>query len=248
MATPEPPLSRIDDTPDLRPSNGSIRQQLQILALQGTVLPAAADATYAAPTNDIRRNPDTFTLLKTSEVEYGDQFTIVSKPPDVTLDELRVATTDNPPDELLLELPDNVAGVVSDLATQVTAGATTDADKLLALQHWLRSEFTYDLTASASDDAIEVFLQTRSGFCEQFASTFAVMARTLGIPSRVAVGFTPGELAADGSYRVTGSNAHAWPEIWFDGIGWIPFEPTPQHGIPGAEHYTGIEADQQPAA
>lgn len=108
---------------------------------------------------------------------------------------------------------------------------------MIALQAWFTSEFTYDLTAPATDDGhpIEVFLETRLGFCEQFASTFAVMARALGVPSRVAVGFTPGELDADGSYRVTGKNSHAWPEIWFDDIGWIPFEPTPQRALPGAE-------------
>jgi transglutaminase-like putative cysteine protease len=124
---------------------------------------------------------------------------------------------------------------VSDLATEVTAEATTDADKMIALQNWFTSEFNYDPTVPASDDAIEMFLETRSGFSEQFASTLAVMARTLGIPSRVAVGFTPGNLNADGSYSVLGKNTHTWPEIWFDGIGWIPFEPTPQHAIPGAQ-------------
>ena len=80
-----------------------------------------------------------------------------------------------------------------------------------------------------------MFLQTRRGLCEQFASTFAVMARTLGIPSRVAVGFTPGELNGDGSYSVFGKNAHAWPEVWFDGIGWVDFEPTPPGAVPGLE-------------
>jgi hypothetical protein len=71
-----------------------------------------------------------------------------------------------------------------------------------------------------------------------------VMARTLGIPSRVAVGYTPGRLRADGWYSVLGRNSHAWPEIWFDGIGWVKFEPTPQRGIPGAEDYTGVAPAQ----
>ena len=58
-------------------------------------------------------------------------------------------------------------------------------------------------------------------------------------------GFTPGNLNVDGSCSVFGKNSHAWPEIWFDGIGWIPFEPTPQRAIPGAENNTDIEADRQ---
>ena len=59
----------------------------------------------------------------------------------MTLDELRAATTDNPPDDLVLEVPDDLPGVVSDLATEVTAGAATDYDRLIALQDWFRSEF-----------------------------------------------------------------------------------------------------------
>ena len=61
----------------------------------------------------------------------------------------------------------------------------------------------------------------------------AVMARTLGIPSRVAVGYTPGALQPDGWYIVTGRDSHAWPEIWLDGVGWILFEPTPSRDLPG---------------
>ncbi len=71
------------------------------------------------------------------------------------------------------------------------------------------------------------------------------MARTLDIPSRVAVGFTPGLQGLDNWYGVLGKNAHAWPELWFgEEIGWMPFEPTPGRGVPGAESYTGIPADQ----
>ena len=69
------------------------------------------------------------------------------------------------------------------------------------------------------------------------------MARSLGIPARVAVGFSPGRLGTDGRFTVTGKNSHAWPEAYIDGVGWLPFEPTPGRGIPGAEDYTGV-ADQ----
>lgn len=63
------------------------------------------------------------------------------------------------------------------------------------------------------------------------------MARSLGIPSRVAIGFTPGELADDGLFHVTGRQAHAWPEVFLAGAGWVSFEPTPGRGAPGAEGY-----------
>jgi transglutaminase-like putative cysteine protease len=197
-------------------------------------VPAAADVVQVAPNADMRVNLDTGTLLKLTDLVAGDQFTIVSIEPDATLSELRAATTANPPDEIFLGLPDDLPGDISDLAAEVTAGATSDYDRLMALQDWFLSNFEYstDVPAGHGSNAIEQFLQVRTGYCEQFAATFAVMARTLGIPSRVAVGYTPGALQPDGWYIVTGRNSHAWPEIWFDGIGWIPFEPTPQRPIP----------------
>jgi hypothetical protein len=118
----------------------------------------------------------------------------------------------------------------------------------MALQDWFRdpNEFSYSLEVQAGhgSSAIEIFFNERVGYCEQFSATFATMARTLGIPSRVAVGFTPGVLNDEGWYSVIGKNAHAWPELWFDGIGWVPFEPTPGRGAPGAEDYTGVAPAQ----
>ena len=73
------------------------------------------------------------------------------------------------------------------------------------------------------------------------------MARSLGLPTRVVVGFTPGQLRADGLYHVAGLDAHAWDEVWFDGYGWILFDPTPGRGAPGAEQHTGALAAQQAA-
>ena len=176
-------------------------------------------------------------MLKESDLVPGERFTIVSVTPDFTTADLRAATTDNPPDEISLGLPDDVPDTVSDVAAEVTTGATTDYDRLIALQNWFRNNFEYsaEVQSGHGNDALENFLQIRRGYCEQFVATFAVMARTLGIPSRVAVGYTRGELRSDGWYSVFGRNAHAWPEIWFDGIGWVPFEPTPPRGAPGAE-------------
>jgi hypothetical protein len=68
--------------------------------------------------------------------------------------------------------------------------------------------------------------------------------RSLGYPARVGVGYTTGRALGGNSYSVAGKNSHAWPEVWFDGIGWLPFEPTPGRGAPGAESYTGLVASQ----
>ncbi len=70
------------------------------------------------------------------------------------------------------------------------------------------------------------------------------MARSIGLPARVAVGFTTGLSRADGAYSVLGKNAHAWPEVWFDGYGWVQFEPTPGRGAPGGQDITGVQPDQ----
>ena len=133
------------------------------------------------------------------------------------------------------------------LAADITASGSTPYEKSKLLQDWFQRNFTYDLAVPRghSTNAIANFLEIRRGYCEQFAGTYAAFARSLGIPSRVAVGFTPGELRSDGRYHVLGKHAHAWPEVYFTGIGWVPFEPTPSRGLPGAEAYTGVPAAQE---
>jgi transglutaminase-like putative cysteine protease len=119
---------------------------------------------------------------------------------------------------------------VRDLARDVTEGATTDYDMALALQTWFRSEFEYstDVRPASSGDYLEEFLRDRVGYCEQFSASMALMATSLGIRSRVVVGFTPGSPTGErGTYDVSAQNAHAWPELWFAGVGWVAFEPTP---------------------
>lgn len=226
-----------------------IRQRIQVLSLGGVLLPAAAEPIQAEGDQELRLNRDTSTLVTPDELTSGNLFTVVSAAPRPTPDQLRVAGTANPPDPIFLDLPD-MPDVVSRLAGEVTAGAATDYDRALALQNWFRSEFEYSLEVQSGHgtNAIEVFLEQRIGYCEQFAATFAAMARTLDIPTRVAVGFTPGTLRPDGWYAVLGKNAHAWPEVWFEGIGWVPFEPTPSRGIPGSEQITNVAAAQDDSA
>jgi transglutaminase-like putative cysteine protease len=121
---------------------------------------------------------------------------------------------------------------VLDLAAQVTARADTPFDKAIALQDFFTgpaSAFRYSLQTAPGngDDALVEFLTTgKTGYCEQFSAAMAVMLRAVGVPARVAVGFTGG--AADGDHRaVSTSDAHAWVEAWFPGYGWLIFDPTP---------------------
>jgi transglutaminase-like putative cysteine protease len=125
------------------------------------------------------------------------------------------------------------------IAEQVvtSANAKTPFQKAVALQDWLAGHnFTYTLTAPSITDAhglLEFLTVTRQGYCQQFAFAMAVLARLLGIPSRYAVGFTSGTQVDGGVWQVTTHDAHAWPELYFQGFGWLRFEPTPAGGAAG---------------
>jgi hypothetical protein len=120
---------------------------------------------------------------------------------------------------------------VTRLLQEVVAGKDSDFDKVLALQDFFRGEsFSYDVEAErapAGRDPIDWFLSQRKGFCEQYASAMAALVRGLGLPARVAVGFTRGSREGE-IWTVTTNEAHAWPEVWFEGAGWVRFEPTPR--------------------
>ena len=190
---------------------------------------------------------ETSTLVTVdSELELGDVIDVVSASPRFDPAVLAAATATDAGDPIFLDVPDDLPDVVAATAAQVTAGSTSAYDSALLLQGWFRTEFEYSLEVQSGhgNNAIENFLRDRIGYCEQFAGTYAAMMRTLGIPARVAVGFTSGTQTEPGVYSVLGKNAHAWPEVWFDGVGWVAFEPTPGRGAPGAENYTGLEPQQ----
>jgi hypothetical protein len=119
------------------------------------------------------------------------------------------------------------------LEKKITAKAHGPFERAVAIQNFLTSPpFTYSTDAAPADnkDALARFLLiTHRGFCQQFAASMAILARMAGIPSRVAVGFTHGTLQADRkTWLVTTHDAHAWPELFISGFGWLAFEPTPR--------------------
>ncbi|MYB28290.1 MAG: hypothetical protein F4X38_04045 [Acidimicrobiaceae bacterium] len=150
-------------------------------------------------------------------------------------------------------LPDDARSVVGGEAQRVTAAGRSDYHRALLLQDYFRLDggFRYDLDVHAGQgiDSLEEFLfDVRAGYCQQFASAYAAMARSIGLPTRVAVGFTWGEWDSgrgeQGVYVVRGEHAHAWPEVYFAGTGWVRFEPTPGRGAPGDFAITGHVANQ----
>ncbi|HXM64050.1 MAG TPA: DUF3488 and transglutaminase-like domain-containing protein [Terriglobales bacterium] len=146
--------------------------------------------------------------------------------------QLRTASNDNPPEILLnyLQLP-RVDGRVLPLAKQITASVDNNYDKAAAVETYLRTHFGYtlQLPRTVPRDPVANFLfERKQGHCEYFASSMAIMLRTLGIPSRVVNGFRTGEFNdLTSQYLVRGSNAHSWVEAYFPGYGWISFDPTP---------------------
>ncbi len=148
--------------------------------------------------------------------------------------------------EATLELPDDLPPIIAETAEQVGGSAATPYDAAVAIQAYLRGAFEYSEDAPVEGGydgggfgAMAAFLEAKSGYCVHFASTMAVLARELGIPSRVSVGYTAGT-ATDGRVNdevvvaVDSHDLHAWPELYFEGVGWVPFEPTPGRGtVPG---------------
>lgn len=228
-------------------------QTFRVRGLGSLWAPAAATPVDLVESSaPLRWNGALSTLIINSDQPTIDNvsYTVESHVPVLRPEDLREQIPTRLPEDVAgaTELPDDLPAIVAELAAEVTAGESTPYDRARALQNWFRSEFEYDLQGTPSghdESAIEAFLAVRRGYCEQFAGTFAAMARTLGIPARVAVGFTPGDPSDDGiTYTVRGRNAHAWPEVWLPEVGWVSFEPTPGRGQPGTEAYTGVAPDQ----
>jgi len=144
-----------------------------------------------------------------------------------------------------LRLDGPSAGPVTALTERLTTDKTSDYDKAMAIQQYLRANggFKYSLTLAppakdqsgnvAGFDPLTNFLVTKRGYCVQFATAMVMMSRATGIPARMAIGFLPGT-RDKGVWTVTASDAHAWPELYLDGIGWTRFEPTPSRAAPPA--------------
>lgn len=236
-------------------SGPRLHQRFEITNLGALWLPAAYRP-VALDTDGVRvrSNPESSTLIVDNGYENSDGFTyeVTSVLPDHTADELRVAGRPAVPASISERYAAEPPGL-SGLAVQTAIDVAGDLngrpyDQAMALQDFFRDDFTYDLSVEPghSDNAIDDFLLRRSGYCEQFAGTFAALARSLGLPARVAVGFTWGDEdpQVPGRYVVRGKHAHAWPEVYIADVGWVAFEPTPDRGMPGAAAWTGLAPSQ----
>lgn len=244
----------VDSDIDAGVPTTALRQEITIAALGNIYLPAAYEVSNIIDDDGVNLEHEVATGALVverglDEIPFGMTYTIESQIPDYDPADLPADATQGLDDDFIrdhTQLPADCAidedaaetgcwpTGVTDLAQQIItdAGATTDHQRVIALQNFFLDpdRFTYDLNVALEHDIgdMNTFLTVGRGYCEQFASTFAAMARSLGIPARVAVGFTWGDWdAARGEYVVSGRHAHAWPEVYFADVGWIIFDPTP---------------------
>jgi len=196
------------------------------------------------------------TLVTAEQAVSGLAYRVTSDTPPTSLTAAQRADAAGPvPSRLrrFTRVPHDLPEVVATTAQRITAGLENPVDRAGALRDFFRNgSFTYDPNVALGDDesAVVQFLQDRRGFCVQFASTYALMARAVGLPTRVAVGFTPGTAdATGGRYVVTNHDAHAWPEVWLRGVGWTNmFDPTPPSDLPGGSDLPGEVPPATPSA
>ncbi|MBD2762735.1 hypothetical protein IEE92_09260 [Kocuria sp. cx-116] len=193
-------------------------------------------------------NPRDLSVFSAGSEMSGGTFTVTSSAPRATPDAMRSAAPSDTNGDLAdyLRVPDETPESISSAARQLTEGAGNDYDRALALQNGLRHNFQYDVNAPLAQgydaggmDSMGQFMETRTGYAGHFAPAMALMAREVGIPSRVAVGYLPTAPVSDSRggelFQVGTGDAHAWPELYFEGVGWVRFEPTP--GIPTTPEY-----------
>lgn len=232
-------MELLSGSPDAIPGTSATRvtdtTSVQLVDLTTQYLPVPyAPRRWSTSSGVWRYDPQSLTIVDVSVAPdtSGLTFEVAHTDVEPTREALLAASAGTLADgDPSAAVPAGVPDEITDLAHQITSQAATDGQAAVALQSWLRdpSRFSYDLTVSSSvsyDSLVAFLTRTQRGYCVHYATSMALMARALGIPSRVAVGFTTGEQGADGQWQVTAHDAHAWPELYFEDLGWVRFEPT----------------------
>lgn len=186
--------------------------------------------------------------------DYPQTYTVTSEVPVIPIEELSTKTFDElysaSVDKAYLQVPRNFPNRVKNLAEEITDEGNTPYEKVMLLQNYLTTNYSYtntpDLTRKKSDDFVDGFLfEIQEGYCDYFSTAMVMMSRSLDIPARWVKGYAPGRAAipdypmADdqmmiepGSYTVTNADAHSWVEVYFGEYGWVPIEATPGFSMP----------------
>ncbi len=196
---------------------------------------------------------DVLSVTGTSVVVAGETYRSRAAVAAPTADQLRGAGTDYPSwvRERYLQLPETITSRTLDLAQEIAAGLASPYDQALAVTRWLRSHIRYSRSTPAPPagaEPIDWFLfESREGFCDYYASAEVILLRALGVPARLSAGLAEGSYSpGERMYEVHAKDAHAWPEVFFPGYGWVEFEPTASQP-PLIRRETAGSAGQPPA-
>jgi transglutaminase-like putative cysteine protease len=213
-----------------------------LYAPQQLVWASRGGSFLAAPAGEKK---DIFSWSASPTLLPGETYQVDSVLSNPNIEQLRAAGTEYPAwvTESYLQLPADFSPRIRELAEEITAEAETPYDKAGALTRYLRENIEYAATvppAPRNADTLEwILFEHKQGYCVYYATSEILMLRSLGIPARMAVGFAQGEGVSTRDnnlreeegltpslYSVRRKNAHAWPEVYFPGIGWVEFEPT----------------------
>lgn len=230
----------------------TLEQRFTVRSLPGIWLPAAdRPSSVRAPEGALLSvDPDSGVLSLGEAVPRGFTYTTTSHLPVYDAERLRYATAAHDPARVALPRLDATGRPIpsvrsfTKIAQQVTRGSTHPYQRAVRLADWLRATYRLDPGALPGHTyrSLEFFLADGGrGTSEQFAASFAVLARTLGLPTRVAVGFRPGTPTGPGTWQVRGRDVLAWPEVRFRGVGWVPFHPTPGEAARGGSSAVAVE-------
>jgi len=180
---------------------------------------------------DDTRVTDLDSLELDGTISEGEQFSVTSRVPVASADELRSAGTDYPSslEDRYTRLPSSTPDRVAERTERITARADNPYDTAQVIERWLQNnrEYSLDVQRPRGNVADEFLFEMDAGYCTYFATSMVVMLRTQDIPARLAVGYTSGERVAEDEWVVRGYNAHAWVEAYFPEVGWVRFDPTP---------------------
>lgn len=215
-------------------------------AFRSTWLPTQAPISSIEAVDDWRYDVNTMDFIAAGEDEHdtgGIDYSMTGV--DLDLDAGQMAAA--PPAAGIvsgefLDLPSDLPPMVRELTAAITEGTSSAFERGVAIQTWFREtggfEYSLDVDPGNGSDALVEFLTDKTGYCEQFASAMAVMARAVGIPARVAVGFLSPDRIGRETYQYSSFDLHAWPELFIPGSGWVRFEPTPPDRASGVPDYT----------
>jgi type II secretory pathway pseudopilin PulG len=228
------------ENPPAQPPAKKYEARFTLLALGGRTLPILSNpSSLQSPGGGVWNSATA--SVQDATLRRGMTYTEVTSEPAPTQDQLRNAAPwvgDEDTQARLVGLPPNMPQSVKDQTDQLVAGLDNPYDKAKAISDFFtngKNGFEYSLTTSdgGGRNALEVFLDAdtgRKGFCQQYAAAAGVMMRMAGLPTRVVIGYTHQPPDSNGLFTVLTSDAHAWVEVYFSGIGWIPFDPTPLVG------------------